>query len=662
MNWQGEDCSKRTCPFDQAWADTPLGDLDGSANALWGPMEYVSTSNLAGFPTVENWPIIGGSTTFPFGTYELYPNSNPQEGHFYAECSSKGTCNRDDGVCACFAGFEGTACQRMVCPNKCSGHGICANVKTLAQSKKVGDGYSVSDWSGIGGLYYQLWDRVQVMGCSCDSLYTGPDCSLKKCPLGVDPLYRGSPLYEEAYVDIYGTYTELGLPTGTGLTYAVLGKAMKGTFDLVIYDNLGTEYVLDGLTYCDYTADASRTTKWCTQPAAIMAYFANKRLQSTQVGVTNYAFVSIQPLPTAAATIPDFGVRYWFNYKKGNPGYHKDLFVKSFTPVIQEDVKIASQPVHSVYHYVVQQGMDCDYLDMWNEGVHLTNNPYAGWDDVTLYNFVLPGYISAYTYATPTTTSVLTASTDWSFWLGNPSFTGTAPNRVYTVPSDKFKTNAIMINGLRFEVQQVTGFGGNNWLTGNGLTPLTSTATSSATAMSMSPYSATTAIMSLTQSSAYSFTTIGVKTFSFASSTAQLTLTGGLNGPQSGFSVTPYSAPNLIRLNLINIIAFPANWAGGIYSFYSTVTVIGNVEPAIVDQSRLSANTGHAITTGGAFITDGKDIFGYDRRFPVYARLTPAYQYVTHCAGRGTCNHDTGLCECFSGYKTAVCDTQAPQC
>jgi hypothetical protein len=31
--------------------------------------------------------------------------------HYYMECSNKGMCDRDSGLCECFGGYDGSSCQ-----------------------------------------------------------------------------------------------------------------------------------------------------------------------------------------------------------------------------------------------------------------------------------------------------------------------------------------------------------------------------------------------------------------------------------------------------------------------------------------------------------------------------------------------------------------------
>merc|ERR1712146_409120 len=116
------------------------------------------------------------------------------------ECSDAGTCDRLTGECKCFAGYEGSACQRTTCPNECSGHGTCRSnidfgidfseavhaqqLATAEDPKKVVSPYY--DYFLV--TYDNAWDSDMQYGCLCDVGFRGADCSLMECPSAEDPL------------------------------------------------------------------------------------------------------------------------------------------------------------------------------------------------------------------------------------------------------------------------------------------------------------------------------------------------------------------------------------------------------------------------------------------------------------------------------------------
>jgi len=71
---------------------------------------------------------------FSAGDTVLLGDYGQDEGHFYMECSNQGLCDRKTGLCECFDGYTGRACQRQACPEDCSGHGVCASVDQLRLS------------------------------------------------------------------------------------------------------------------------------------------------------------------------------------------------------------------------------------------------------------------------------------------------------------------------------------------------------------------------------------------------------------------------------------------------------------------------------------------------------------------------------------------------
>ena len=155
------DCSERVCQFAKAHVDSPKGDLDASSGKLTGPAVATVTNDVV----------------YPYGTTEQYPSmvdtkgiTIPNSAHVYAECANKGICDRTAGLCGCFPGYEGSACQRASCPSSsagyCSGHGTCQSIAKISSDAYIN--------------VYDLWDEGATMGCVCDAGYKGPDCSLKE--------------------------------------------------------------------------------------------------------------------------------------------------------------------------------------------------------------------------------------------------------------------------------------------------------------------------------------------------------------------------------------------------------------------------------------------------------------------------------------------------
>jgi len=634
-NWQGNDCSQRTCPFGYAHVDSPKGDLDGSTGTLSGP----------------NYPLLVGSTVYPFGTVEQYPDAASNEGHFYMECSNKGLCNRDEGLCECFPGYEGSACQRASCPNDCSGHGTCETIKELAEDREDGDlakgayamsGYAsdhagIGDLSGIGNIVYELWDKTLTMGCKCDAGYMGPDCSLKLCRYGVDPLFIPSnylysadgvieydwdaPHFEKSFVEIVGGY------------------GMKGQFDLTIYDVYGEKYVLDGLNYATY--ESGNFTS-CDE---IMGYFPNDKLKDTVTGTFHHQMAHkgglvssaylggmTKPFCTAMAVnntwkeatgfklkymIGDVlkdeqvGIRYEFDYNRGNPGYIKDLFIDNLTP----EPSYVADVDDAVYGYygVIKQGEVAEYSDV-NKNFDPSTNRFMYSDDnyfqsgthdvMNDYGVTLPGFMIQ---ATNGSMNVL-LSRDVHFYVEPRTCmditvtqynTGTAYSKDYSGSCKQYKTSKVMIFGREYQINAT----GEEWL--------------EVDAPHTSDY---------------------------------------IVGPESeDYVVKAHVFRPVTNLTLTTPLLFPDS---GPYAVdYNNITYKFTKTSRGMKKSPAAGGSTNEVGSGMK-----SKLLAYPEHVPIKAKLTQVYQYVSECSGRGTCDRETGTCSCFTGYSHDNCDTQTPVC
>jgi len=92
------------------------------------------------------------------------------------------------------------------------------------------------------GLDYTFWDADMSQSCVCDAGFSGPDCSERLCPMGDDPLTTGQH-NEVQYVDVYGESMFAGTIT---FTYTdEFGEQWEtASFETTYYSGQGTTSAL----------------------------------------------------------------------------------------------------------------------------------------------------------------------------------------------------------------------------------------------------------------------------------------------------------------------------------------------------------------------------------------------------------------------------------
>lgn len=100
-------------------------------------------------------------------------------------CSNRGICDYKTGICDCFDGFTGLACDRLVCRHDCTNNGICRSIADISSTHGVDTTPGVAG-DGVGPSYAN-WDADVSYGCECDFGWRGGDCADPVCPFGDDP-------------------------------------------------------------------------------------------------------------------------------------------------------------------------------------------------------------------------------------------------------------------------------------------------------------------------------------------------------------------------------------------------------------------------------------------------------------------------------------------
>ncbi|KAL4109289.1 hypothetical protein PRIC1_000991 [Phytophthora ramorum] len=273
-NYQGNDCLDRTCQFGYAHADTPKGDI-----------------NMDQSRVTPSW-ILTDSQQDPAGTYEYFnPDAATSEAHFYMECANKGLCDRTLGVCTCFDGYEGGACQRSACPNKCTGHGTCESLRELGLKTP---GTLFGNPVSPATVTYDLWDSRVSYGCRCDPWYHGTDCSLRSCKVGVDPMFLSAGSNTNEVFALHVWLDATAYPTS-----AARATNANDYVRLRLFDYHGEAYITDAIPII---SDASALTALLQKADAITNAAA---VAAAIKKIPNQTFRSVLCEPTSSFTGTD---------------------------------------------------------------------------------------------------------------------------------------------------------------------------------------------------------------------------------------------------------------------------------------------------------------------------------------------------------------------
>jgi len=220
------------------------GALNGGNTPVYvyEPMAAVGAAPTVYFEAKE----LDGSTTTYSSTTDDFGQWDANNAHGLAECAGQGICDRSTGQCNCFPGYEGESCTRTVCPNSCSGHGICISAARMA-----------SDFSQT---YNQAWDSNKHFGCKCDVGFRGPDCSLQECPSDFDPLNGcggGRCNNGGFYQNRAGTWTIC--PNRATVSNAIGAQTNLNQYEIDTSDCLtGEQRDCSGRGICDYSTGSCK--------------------------------------------------------------------------------------------------------------------------------------------------------------------------------------------------------------------------------------------------------------------------------------------------------------------------------------------------------------------------------------------------------------------
>jgi hypothetical protein len=614
--------------------------------------------------------------------------------HYYMECSNKGICDRKTGMCECFDGYDGAACQRASCPNACSGHGTCESVADLA--------------AGEFNNIYALWDKDMSMGCKCDAGYSGADCSARSCPVGVDPLYID---------DTYARVTTTGvLVTGT--------TTLTGTFALKFFDHFGEDYVTEPINIAQ-TWDTTSCSDFtgCTASGKVIAD-ALKSLPDSVISDVVVTGEDADATTSLGSIIVGNGVGWLFTVTfNANPGYLKQLEVDYYLDGTRSTLTAGSALSVKVFQGGVI-GEDTDYFATKCAGVEVVGTESATWDDAN----VRPGNLGHFAVAAGTTSVAANTKAlkiclgdsdgnsgnnvdveNWDYgaiqeWTGfelyvQDQYIGAYPHAVRTAPVDSSINNGV---GEYHLTWWDSGAASGEELRLVNLPASTASHYVYTTDGVVQQINVDSTVGALTDDNMLTANNNETRVVGYFAQHSNLIYTNVDASCESGGSlisaclekgdkifvvegcwgegVDGYVFGGLIRASRCSAAADAAKATGVLYTInkiytkpWTANTVAYNaLDGDTTDASTIAADredrfviqVDYNINFNGAVIGDPSNqvYAGKNSGTVIIFRFKPAttgnYKYVDSCSNRGACDGETGLCSCFKGYTGVDCSSQ----
>jgi hypothetical protein len=658
-NWQAADCSEMTCAFGLAHVDSPKGDLDMSASSLTSPLTT----------------LLVGSTVYPYGTTEQFPNMVTSEGetltetaHYYMECSNKGICDRKSGECECFDGYEGSYCQRASCPNDCSGHGTCETIAELAED----------EYDNI----YALWDADITMGCKCNPGYSGADCSGRMCKYGIDPLY----VDDESTARV-GSSTYIVRPGFDGL---------QGTYAIKFYDVFGEDYATAPIKAAQATS--------CLDVVSALEALPNTVIPGGTVFCSDYWGQFDELLGSYEyADYNEGGFHMYSLTFTGNPGYLKPIEIDSMLDGVR--------PTTNTTTAVWSDGMTGEFTDYFAtqcEHVYTTITPIQGGDgtgvdssfsEIESNSPTMLGSVNVYGYLDDLTNTEMKLLKkclgdsdgytdnnvevyDWDYgatmffteqydtWI--MSGTPHAIKLVKRNPNDDYDGGKFALTWYspkddKFYVATKASDMISEYaiFTTDGVAERVYLDNNMDSAYNATEVAATAYFTQFTNTLYMSFDTsceTGLTSVEPCLNKGDLIFVTDANWGKAEQTITKAGATRFFGGS--DTVGFGEGYADT--SDLYTITKIWKAEETSAtatfeDKFRITVDKN--LNWDGSIVADpdgdGTKNTGYVQVIKFTPASTGAFTYVSQCSNRGLCNGDDALCECFKGYTNDNCDTQS---